>query len=106
MHEHITQIGYYSQDADLLVGTEWSLTGTFSVNDVQKTTLAYKSWFTQYVKDSTGAVKNAADQVLRDALVGAGVITNKGVLKVHYGGAVSATGAKLVISSSPHSYLF
>jgi len=98
-HEHITQIGYYSQDADLLVATEWSLAGTFNANDIQKTSLAYKSWFTQYVKDSTGAVRNVADQVLRDALVGAGVMTNKGVLKVHYGGAPSATGANVINSS-------
>ena len=92
--EHIIQIGYYSQDADLLVGTEWSLFGTFSANDVQKTSAAYKSWFTKYVKDGTGDVRRTADQVLRDALASAGVITDKGRLTVNYGGNMSATGAQ------------
>ena len=61
----------------LLVGTEWSLNGTFSTNDTQKTSVAYKSWFTKYVKNSTGGVRSVADEVLRDALSGAGVITDK-----------------------------
>jgi hypothetical protein len=78
----------------LLIGTEWSLIGTFSKNDVQRTSTAYKSWFTKYVKDSTGDVRLVADEVLRDALSGAGVIADKGKLTVNYGGNVSATGAK------------
>jgi len=96
--EHITQIGYYSQDADLLVGTEWSLIGTFSTNDIQKTSIAYKSWFTKYVKNSTGDVRSVADEVLRDALSGAGVITDNGILTVDYGGNTSATGASVINS--------
>lgn len=96
--EHITQIGYYSQNADLLVGTEWSLSGTFSTNDIQKTSIAYKSWFTKYVKDSTGGVRSVADEVLRDALSGAGVITDKGTLTVDYGGNMSATDANVINS--------
>ena len=61
----------------LLVGTEWSLNGTFSTNDIQKTSVAYKSWFTKYVKNSTGSVRSVADEVLRDTLSGTGVITDK-----------------------------
>ncbi|KAH7921517.1 hypothetical protein BV22DRAFT_1038597 [Leucogyrophana mollusca] len=94
--EHVTQIGY--KGAALLVATEWSLTGTFSKNDVTQTTLAYKSWFTKYVKDSTGEIKNKSDQALRDALAGAGVIAKTGVLKVYYSGAPLATGANIINS--------
>ena len=61
----------------LLAGIEWSLSGTFSTNDIQKTSVAYKSWFTKYVKNSTGGVRHVADEVLRDALSDSGVITDK-----------------------------
>ena len=78
----------------LLAGIEWSLSGTFSTNDIQKTSVAYKSWFTKYVKNSTRGARSVANEVLRDALSGAGVITDKGTLTVDYQGKISAADAK------------
>ncbi|CCM02163.1 uncharacterized protein FIBRA_04241 [Fibroporia radiculosa] len=96
--EHVTQIGY--QGGDLIVCNEWSLVGKFGkdLKNISQTSLAFKSWFTKYVKDSTGAIKNKADQALKDALAGAGVITTAGVLTVKYEGSPSAAGANVINS--------
>jgi len=93
---HITRIGHSSLTNNMLLNVEWSLSGVsgaFAANNVRNTSVAYKSWFTAYVKDKSGEVKDNADAVLRDALANAGVMYKDGTLKVQCGGGDCSHGA-------------